>query len=295
MSSINLSSKNLTDSQAIFSSFIDPSKITSIDLSNNNISKIPPDLSHLTNLKSLNLLNNPLENYELIGRALSTLPKLTELKLDLTSQEHAYLILSQLPNLLFLNGKSTLDDEDDKNNQIDLNDLNDTETDKSSLKSEIPNFNSVTNRITQILTQRNEKTEEFYAEFQGILEKEINLMNNLDNKKKIICAIQRIKFIPVSNYSKVIKEMTQINGNLLVILVYKDENQRFIFRGLYQVNEKEPQYAKMIFAPNCEQIILNVNNVNNFYNFSLSKGDFIKCIFFEEKLKKFNEDIVVVF
>ena len=122
-----------------------------------------------------------------------------------------------------------------------------------------------------------------------------NLMNNLDNKKKIICAIQRIKFIPVSNYSKVIKEMTQINGNLLVILVYKDENQRFIFRGLYQVNEKEPQYAKMIFAPNCEQIILNVNNVNNFYNFSLSKGDFIKYKFFDEKLKKFNEDIVVVF
>ena len=118
-------------------------------------------------------------------------------------------------------------------------------------------------------------------------------MNNLDNKKKIICAIQRIKFIPVSNYSKVIKEMTQINGNLLVILVYKDENQRFIFRGLYQVNEKEPQYAKMIFAPNCEQIILNVNNVNNFYNFSLSKGDFIKYKFFDEKLKKFNEDITL--
>ena len=38
--------------------------------------------------------------------------------------------------------------------------------------------------------------------------------------KKIICALQRIKFIPVSYYSKIIKEMTQINSNLLVILVY---------------------------------------------------------------------------
>ena len=122
-----------------------------------------------------------------------------------------------------------------------------------------------------------------------------NLINNLDNKKKIICAIQRIKFIPVSNYSKVIKEMTQINGNLLVILVYKDENQRFVFRGLYQVNENDPQNAKKIFAPNCDKSILNVNNIYNFYNYSLCKGDFIKYKFLNEKLKKFNEDIVIVF
>ena len=178
MSSVNLSSKNITDSENIFSSFIEPSKIVSLDLSNNKITKLPDNLSYLTNLKYLSLLSNPLEDYEGIGKSLSTLPKLTELKLDLTTQENAYLILSQLPDLLFLNGKSTSDDDDEKN-QIDLND---TETDKSSLKSEIPNFNSVTNRITQILTQRNEKTDEFYTEFQGILEKQINLMNNLDNK-----------------------------------------------------------------------------------------------------------------
>ena len=179
MSSVNLSSKNITDSQNIFTSFIEPSKILSLNLSNNKITKLPDDLSFLTNLKYLSLLNNPLENYELIGRSLSTLPKLTELKLDLTTQEHAYLILSQLPNLLFLNGKSTSDDELDDKNQIDLNE---TETDKFSLKSEIPNFNSVTNKITQILTQRNEKTDEFYTEFQSILQKEINLINNLDNQ-----------------------------------------------------------------------------------------------------------------
>ena len=177
MSSVNLSSKNITDSENIFSSFIEPSKIVSLDLSNNKITKLPDDISYLTNLKNLSLLNNPLEDYAGIGKSLSTLPKLIELKLDLTTQENAYLILSQLPNLLFLNGKSTSDDDEDKN-QIDLND---TETDKSSLKSEIPNFNSVTNRITQILTQRNEKTDEFYTEFQGILEKQINIINNLDN------------------------------------------------------------------------------------------------------------------
>ena len=122
-----------------------------------------------------------------------------------------------------------------------------------------------------------------------------NLINNLDNKKKIICAMQRIKFIPVNYYSKAIKEMTQINGNLLVILVYIDENQRFVFRGLYEVNENDPQYAKLIFGPNCEPNILNVNNMNNFFNYSLSRGDFFRCKIIDEKNKKFNEDIIIVF
>ena len=39
MSSVNLSSKNITDSENIFSSFIEPSKILSLDLSNNKIDK----------------------------------------------------------------------------------------------------------------------------------------------------------------------------------------------------------------------------------------------------------------
>jgi len=108
-------------------------KIVSLDLSTNNLTKIPDNLSHLTNLEKLDLINNPFEDYESIGRALSTLPKLVELKIDLNTQENAFLILSQLPKLLFLNGKSTTDDDDEDKNQIDLND---TETDKSSLKNE---------------------------------------------------------------------------------------------------------------------------------------------------------------
>ena len=178
MSSINLSSKNIKDSQNIFFSFKDPSKIVSLDLSTNNLTKIPDNLSHLTNLEKLDLINNPFEDYESVGRALSSLPKLIDLKIDLNTQENAFLILSQLPKLLFLNGKSTTDDDDDDKNQLDLND---TETDKSSLKNEIPNFNSVTNRITEILEQRNEKTDEFYVEFQGILKAQIDCINSLDN------------------------------------------------------------------------------------------------------------------
>ena len=59
MSSINLSSKNIKDSQNIFFSFKDPSKIVSLDLSTNNLTKIPDNLSHLTNLEKLDLINRP--------------------------------------------------------------------------------------------------------------------------------------------------------------------------------------------------------------------------------------------
>ena len=236
MSSVNLSSKNITDSQNIFSSFIEPSKIISLNLSNNKITKLPENLSFLTNLKYLCLLNNPLEDYESIGRSLSTLPKLTELKLDLTTQEHAYLILSQLPNLLFLNGKSTSDDDEDKN-QIDLNE---TETDKSSLKSEIPNFNSVTNRITQILNQRNEKTDEFYVEFQEILQKQINLINNLDNKLPnyvYTTYIQQAKIEIYSYLQNKILNMINTKVDYLLINLLNEVNQyiKKIFGGTVNI------------------------------------------------------------
>jgi len=237
MSSVNLSSKNITDSENIFSSFIEPSKILSLDLSNNKITKLPTNLSYLTNLKYLSLLNNPLEDYQSIGKSLSTLPKLVELKLDLTTQENAYLILSQLPNLLFLNGKSTSDDEDDNKNQIDLND---TETDKSSLKSEIPNFNSVTNRITQILIQRKEKTEDFYTEFQGILEKQINLMNNLDNKLPNYVYATYVQQAKVEIYSYLqnkILNMINTKVDYLLINLLNEVNQyiKKIFGGTVNI------------------------------------------------------------
>ena len=121
-----------------------------------------------------------------------------------------------------------------------------------------------------------------------------NLMNNLNNKKKIISAMQRIKFTPVSYYSKAIKEMTQINSNILVMLVYKDENQRFVFRGLYEANEKDPKNLYKVFAPNCEQGILNVNNINYFYNYSPNRG-FFRYKFSDEKNKVFNGDTILIF
>ena len=256
MSSINLSSKNIKDSQNIFFSFKEPSKIISLDLSNNNLTKIPDNLSHLTNLEKLDLINNSLEDYEAIGRALSSLPKLIDLKIDLTTQENAFLILSQLPKLLLLNGKSTSDEDEDKN----LIDLNDTETDKSSLKNEIPNFNSVTNRITQILTQRNERTDEFYVEFQGILKSQIDCINSLDNNIPNYVYTSFIQQAKVEIYSYLqnkILNMINTKVDYLLINLLNEVNQ-YIKKILVET----VQIIRNIY-PKCEEIENNYKNEIN--------------------------------
>ena len=256
MSSIDLSSKNIKDSQNIFNSFKQPSKIVTLDLSNNFLTKLPENLSHLSNLEKLDLLNNPFEDYKSIGAALSTLPKLIDLKIDLTTQEHAFLILTQLPNLLLLNGKSTNDEDDDKN-QIDLND---TETDKSSFTNEIPNFNSVTNRITQILNERNEKTDEYINEFQKILKDQIDSINSLDSNIPNYVYSSYIQQAKVEIYSYLQnKILNMINAKLDYVLI----------NLLNEVN----QYIKKILGetiliirniyPKCEEIEKNYKNEIN--------------------------------
>ena len=173
-------------------------------------------------------------------------------------------------------------------------------TDLSYLCQNLFNYNNliqnINNSNNQCMFNNNKNKNIIYKNNQHKKAASINnLINNLDNKKKIICALQRIKFIPVSYYSKIIKEMTQINSNLLIILVYKGENQKFVFRGLYEVDENEPQKAKIIFAPNCELGVINVDNVNNFFNYSISRGEFIRYKFIGEINKKFNEDTILVF
>ena len=121
-----------------------------------------------------------------------------------------------------------------------------------------------------------------------------NLINNSGNKKKIINAMQRIKFIPVSYYSKAIKELIKSQNNFFVLSVFKDENQKYVFRGLYEINEKDPKIAIKLFASNYGQNNININNINYFYNYSLSKGDFIRYKFIDEKNKNFNEDTVII-
>lgn len=133
---------------------------------------LPNDLSIFQSLIVLDLSKNNFKNYEEIGKALATIPNLKELKIDLFSQDDAYYILSNLPRLDYLNEKKT------KESQSPI-DINDQEMENTSLKNEIPNFNSLTKRIIAKLQMLNQSTDLFYSQFQQMFKGQIDNLQNL--------------------------------------------------------------------------------------------------------------------
>jgi len=103
---------------------------------------------------------------------LSTLPALSDLKINLSDQNEALLILDNLPYLNFLNGKSTKEE----NYTVDIEDK---EIESISLNDEITNFNLIFAKISEKLNNVNrDKNLSYVEEFQNILKREITKINN---------------------------------------------------------------------------------------------------------------------
>ena len=137
-----------------------------------NISLLPPDLSEFKNLVFMDLSNNPISDYQKVGKSLSTLGKLKQLRIDLTTVDNVEIILRHLPNLKMLNDKpiqsnlfsSDNDNENEiqkedihninnnnniisnninnniENNEIEDNDYEQKDLPDSSIENEIPNY-----------------------------------------------------------------------------------------------------------------------------------------------------------
>lgn len=108
---------------------------------------------------------------------MSTLPCLIDLKINLSTQNEALLILNQLPNLQYLNGKSTRD-------ETHIVDIEDKEIESLSLNNEIKNFNDIFTSISDKIKQHisKEANKEFFDEFQELLKSEIlNINKSVDN------------------------------------------------------------------------------------------------------------------
>ena len=105
---------------------------------------LPNDLSAFKHLASFDIRSNPFVNFEQVVSSLTTLPSLVDLKVNLIDESQVKLILSQLPNLQFLNGKSTKDDTAQPSSIVDLND---EEIKNISLQNEIQSFNEVYKKV----------------------------------------------------------------------------------------------------------------------------------------------------
>jgi hypothetical protein len=87
------------------------------------------------------------------------------------------MVLNQLPNLQYLNGKSTRD-------ETHIVDIEDKDIESISLNNEISNFNEIFSKISDKikLIASKEANKEFFEEFQQLLTKEIvNINKSVDN------------------------------------------------------------------------------------------------------------------
>ena len=123
-----------------------------------NISLLPPDLSQFKNLVFLDLSNNPISDYQQVGKTLSTLANLKQLRIDLTTVDNVEIILRNLPNLKMLNDKPiqsnlfSSENENKNEENININNINNNEIiseendfdqkdlPESSIENEIPNY-----------------------------------------------------------------------------------------------------------------------------------------------------------
>ena len=164
--------------------------ITELDINNCNLEIFPKVLLNFKKLISFDLRNNNFIDFESLSEDLSTYNNLTDLKVDLSDQNQVLLILSQIPKLIFLNGKSTKE-------AVTIVDLEEKDIQDISLQNEVETFNDIINKLNEREEQLNIKNNKdnnndnsnnessisiFSNDFQNKLYEEAeNIKNNLNN------------------------------------------------------------------------------------------------------------------
>ena len=144
--------------------------VTKLDISNCNLTAISEKILNFKKLISLDIRNNNFINFEELVENLTSFNSLTDLKIDLTDQNQVLLILSQIPKLILLNGKSTKD-------AVNIVDIEEKDIDDISLQNELPLYTEIVNKLNEI-----NEDEEFVKNFQKkIYEEAEKVKNNLNN------------------------------------------------------------------------------------------------------------------
>jgi hypothetical protein len=111
--------------------------------------------------------------FDMVSASLASLPRLIDLKINLSTQNEALAILNNLQNLEFLNGKSTKDDE------VHIVDIEEKEIENISIdKEELEKFNRIFQKISEKLkTISKENDKKFQDSYQTLLKTEIEKIN----------------------------------------------------------------------------------------------------------------------
>ena len=203
---------------------------TKLELSNCNLT----DLSKILPFKktiSLDIRNNNFQNFEEIVSNLTKFSNLTDLKIDLTDQNQVLLILSQIPKLILLNGKSTKD-------AINIIDVDEKDIDEISLQNELPFYTEIVKKLNEI-----NENEEFVKNFQKkIYDEAENVKNNLNNNN-----------VPNYIYANiVIQSQINLERNLSEYFLSKlDEKMKeigkILFKSVFNSAEKIIKIVNILF------------------------------------------------
>ena len=234
---INLSGKDLsTESSKILikNLYKKYPNITELDINNCNLEIFPKILLNFKKLVSFDLRNNNFIDFETLAEDLATYNNLTDLKIDLTDQNQVLIILSQLPKLIFLNGKSTKE-------AVTIVDLEEKDIQDISLQNEVEIFNDIINKLSEREEQinatknldNNNQTESiislFSTEFQNKLYDEAekiknNLNNNLPNymyANYVIKSQLALKKVLAKKYLSFLNKEDKDIGNIIFDTVFK--------------------------------------------------------------------------
>ena len=174
--------KNLSDNSPELSklSELNPDNILLLNLSHNNLTFLPENLLTLKNLISLDLRKNAFKDMNNIIDFLSKYKYLTDLKIDFSSSSQVQTLLKKIPNLLFINNKSTEE-------YINPIDINKEILEEISIEKKLNEFNDLFVIFQNNFQNENKDdlSKDLYERFQNLINNEANKINESNNGKNL--------------------------------------------------------------------------------------------------------------
>ena len=240
---INLSGKDLQirNNKLLFKTLVsaNPNAII-INLNNCNLSTFPKELLDYKNLFSLDIRNNHFTDFDSLVEKLVTFDSLADLKMDLTDQNQVFTVLTQLPKLIFLNGRSTKE-------EINLVDINEKDIQKFSLQSDLKVYNYIIELINEKASKKILTTDfqtKLFEEEKRIKSLKKNLPNYIYANNVIKSQFSLMEFL-TDKYLLFLDEETKNIGKVVFEAVFQSGKRCLeLIEYLYPVIEAKTGIMK---------------------------------------------------
>ena len=171
---------NETSPEIMNISDINSDNILLCNLSHNNLTILPENLKLLKNLISLDIRKNSFKDINNIIDYISQYKYLTDLKIDFTSSSQVQTLLNKVPNLLYINSKSTEE-------YITPIDMNKDLLDSIAIEKKLNEFNDLFVIFQNNFQNENKEdlSKDLHERFQNLINEEANKINENNNGKNL--------------------------------------------------------------------------------------------------------------